>query len=99
MRNASAVLTVSLAGYSQGTSAEVLVNGAANRVGNLTSGAIASDQSVYRSATVAGEWHLFEFGFEGAGVLRRGWNTVSFVVTERALWRGFLWDSVVLEWA
>lgn len=96
--NRTALLTVSLAGYSQGTSASILVNGAGNRVGNLTSGQILSDQCLYRSATTAGEWHLFEFPFDGAAVLRQGWNTLTFNVTASTLWRGFLWDSVVLEW-
>ncbi|EOD52565.1 putative rhamnogalacturonate lyase protein [Neofusicoccum parvum UCRNP2] len=94
-----AVLTVSLAGYSQGTSANVFVNGQANKVGNMTSGAIPSDQCLYRSATTAGEWHFFEFPFEGGKVLKEGWNTVSFVVTASTQWRGFLWDSIILDWA
>ncbi|KKY19553.1 putative rhamnogalacturonate lyase [Diplodia seriata] len=97
--NRSAILTVSLAGYSQGTSADILVNGVANKVGNLTSGSILSDQCLYRSATTAGEWHLFEFPFNGASVLKEGLNTVSFNVTASTLWRGFLWDSIILEWA
>ncbi|KAI0741100.1 putative rhamnogalacturonase [Earliella scabrosa] len=95
--NRSALLTVSLAGYSQGTSANILVNGAENKVGNLTSGQILSDQCLYRSATIAGEWHLLEFPFDGA-VLKKGWNTLSFNVTTSTRWRGFLWDSVILEW-
>ncbi|KAF2138951.1 polysaccharide lyase family 4 protein [Aplosporella prunicola CBS 121167] len=88
-----ALLTVSLAGYSSGTTAGVFVNGA--RVGNLTD--IASDPSLYRSATAAGEWHLFEFEVAG-GVLREGWNRVAFVVEKSSRWRGFLWDAVGLEW-
>ncbi|KAB2570481.1 Rhamnogalacturonate lyase [Lasiodiplodia theobromae] len=96
--NRTAILTVSLAGYSQGTSANILVNGEANKVGNLTSGVIPSDQCLYRSATTAGEWHLFEFPLNGASVLKEGLNTVSFNVTASTLWRGFLWDSIILEW-
>ncbi|PNS14329.1 hypothetical protein CAC42_6842 [Sphaceloma murrayae] len=98
--NRTAVLTVSLAGYSQGTSSGIYLNGLTqhDRIGNLTSGSIASDQCLYRSATVAGEWHLFEFPVR-AGALKEGWNRISFVVERSALWRGFLWDSIVLDWA
>ncbi|KAF4311980.1 putative rhamnogalacturonate lyase protein [Botryosphaeria dothidea] len=94
----SAILTVSLAGYSQGTSAVILVNGE-TKVGNLTSGSIPSDPCLYRSATVGGEWHLFEFEFDGGSVLKEGTNTVTFNVTASTQWRGFLWDSIILEWA
>lgn len=94
----SAILTVSLAGYSQGTSAVILVNGE-TKVGNLTSGSIPSDPCLYRSATVGGEWHLFEFEFDGGSVLKEGANTVTFNVTASTQWRGFLWDSIILEWA
>ncbi|KAI0743456.1 putative rhamnogalacturonase [Daedaleopsis nitida] len=97
-QNRTALLTVSLAGYSQGTSSSIYVNGRANKVGNLTSSAIPSDQCLYRSATTAGEWHLFEFPFEGGGLLKQGLNTVSFVVETSTQWRGFLWDSIILEW-
>ncbi|KAG8629624.1 hypothetical protein KVT40_003489 [Elsinoe batatas] len=97
--NRSALLSVSLAGYSQGTSSGIYVNGqgATGRVGNLTTGSIPSDQCLYRSATQAGEWHFFEFPVARA-LLREGRNTVSFVVERTTLWRGFLWDSIVLEW-
>ncbi|KAL1645809.1 hypothetical protein SLS58_003693 [Diplodia intermedia] len=96
-RNRSALLSVALAGFSRGSSAAIYVNGDANRVGNLTTDAVPSDPGLYRSATVAGEWHLFEFEV-GAGVLREGWNSVSFVVERSTRWRGWLWDSVLLEW-
>ncbi|TKX21756.1 rhamnogalacturonan lyase B-like protein 3 [Elsinoe australis] len=98
--NSSAILSVSLAGYSQGTSSGIFVNGmdAGSRVGNLTSGSVPSDQCLYRSATTAGEWHFFEFPV-AAGRLRAGRNTVSFVVEKTTVWRGFLWDSIVLDWA
>jgi len=90
----AAVLTTSLAGWSSGSSIVVLVNDV--RVGNLS--AIASDPSVYRSGTLAGEWHLFEFAVPG-GVLRKGENEVRFNVTKSTALRGVMWDSVVLEWA
>ncbi|KAK4140568.1 polysaccharide lyase [Dichotomopilus funicola] len=92
-----ALLTVSLAGYSSGASSTVWVNGG-TKVGNLTSGApqLANDPSLYRSATAAGEWRLFEFGF-GAGVLKKGVNTITFELTKNSTWHGFMWDSVILE--
>ncbi|KAF2227768.1 polysaccharide lyase family 4, domain III-domain-containing protein [Elsinoe ampelina] len=98
--NRSALLSVSLAGYSQGTSSSIFVNGGQGgsaKVGNLTTGSIPSDQCLYRSATQAGEWHFFEFPVARA-LLKEGRNTVSFIVERTTLWRGFLWDSIVLEW-
>ncbi|KAJ3938512.1 uncharacterized protein N0V96_011239 [Colletotrichum fioriniae] len=100
---ASANLIVSLAGYSTGASSVVLANG--QQVGNLTSGAVGvdstsgllNDPSVYRSATAAGEWRLFEFPFPGA-LLKQGENEVTFQLTRNTTWRGFIWDSIVLEW-
>ena len=93
--NSSAVLSVSLAGYSSGVSSNILVNGV--MVGNLTSEDIPSDPCLYRSATTAGEWHYFEFEV-GDGVLTEGMNDVAFQVTRTTLWHGFMWDAVMLEW-
>ena len=56
-QNRSALLTVALAGFSRGSSAGIYVNGE-TRVGNLTTDDIPTDPSLYRSATVAGEWEL-----------------------------------------
>lgn len=95
-QNRSALLTVALAGFSQGSSAGIYVNGE-TRVGNLTSASILNDPSLYRSSTIAGEWHLFEFDVD-ASALTEGTNTVSFVVEQHTQWRGWLWDSVILEW-
>lgn len=89
-----AKLTVSLAGFSQGTSAEILLNGA--KVGNITSASLVNSQDTYRGATVAGEWRLLEFGV-GDGALKEGPNTLQVVVRGAAKWRGWLWDSVFLE--
>lgn len=93
-----ATLTVSLAGYSSGTSSSIYANGA-TKIGNLTSGAILSDPGLYRSATTAGEWHLYEFTFDGGKMFKQGWNTVDFVEERSTTWHGFMWDSVILEWA
>ena len=93
----NATLIVSLAGYSSGASDTVWTNDQV--VGNLTSGApgLASDPSLYRSATAAGEWRYFEFGFD-ASILKKGWNAVRFEQTRNTTWHGFLWDSIILEW-
>ncbi|KZV62518.1 polysaccharide lyase family 4 protein [Peniophora sp. CONT] len=96
-QNRSALLTVALAGFSRGSSAGIYVNGD-TRIGNLTTDSVPTDPSLYRSGTVAGEWHVYEFGV-GAGVLEEGSNTLSFVVERSTQWRGWLWDSVILEWA
>ncbi|KAG8623901.1 hypothetical protein KVT40_008877 [Elsinoe batatas] len=93
--NRSALLTVSLAGYSQSTSLVVGVNG--QTVGRLNKDLLTSDPAVYRSGTVSGEWRLVQFEV-AKGVLREGRNRVTFEVDRFVLWRGFLWDSVILEW-
>ncbi|KAK7511737.1 polysaccharide lyase family 4, domain III-domain-containing protein [Phyllosticta citriasiana] len=92
--NQTAVLTVSLAGFSAGTIADITLNGA--KVGNLSS--LASDQSLYRSATAAGEWRLLEFRFAGS-LFEKGNNSLAFTVTNSTKWRGWMWDSIILEWA
>lgn len=91
-----AILKLSLAGYSQGFSNVILVNGI--QVGNITSGSITTDPSVYRSGNVAGEWHLLSFSIE-AGLLKDGGNEVVFKATRSTIWHGVLWDSILLEWA
>ncbi|KAI9738374.1 MAG: hypothetical protein M1834_008877 [Cirrosporium novae-zelandiae] len=96
---AAALLSISLAGYSKGTSASIYLNNdTTSTIGNLTSGIIPTDPCLYRSATSAGEWHLYEFEI-AEGVLKSGeWNVLSFVVTKSTTWKGWIWDSVVLEW-
>lgn len=90
----SAKLTVSLAGFSQGSIADILVNG--GKVGNISS-SLANSQDTYRGATKAGEWRLLEFPV-GAEGLKKGENRVEFNVTSSTQWRGWLWDSIILEW-
>jgi rhamnogalacturonan endolyase len=34
----------------------------------------------------------------GEEVLKKGGNEVAFRVKEATKWRGWIWDSVVLEW-
>ncbi|KAF9895165.1 hypothetical protein FE257_000067 [Aspergillus nanangensis] len=91
----SSVLTVSLAGYSEGTTSEILLNGDQDApIGNLTT--LPNDQSVYRSMTVAGEWRFFQFDIP-KGKLRNGWNSIDFHVLKSSAWHGFMWDSIILE--
>lgn len=96
-KTSSALLTVSLAGYSSGVSDNIVINGN-NVIGNLTSGSILSDPCLYRSATAAGEWHQFEFGFDGQNLLKIGWNEVTFQNTRTSPWHGFMWDAIALDW-
>lgn len=89
------LLTVSLAGYSSGTTSEILLNGdQASPIGNLTT--LPNDPSLYRSATTAGEWRFFEFEIE-EGRLQPGWNSIDFHVVKSSAWHGFMWDSIILE--
>ncbi|KAL6707622.1 hypothetical protein ACN47E_003972 [Coniothyrium glycines] len=92
---ADAKLSVSLAGFSQGASADILLNGV--QVGNITSASLLNSQDTYRGATRAGEWRLLEFPVK-RDVLKSGGNRLDVRVTRTTLWRGWLWDSVVLEW-
>ncbi|KAN0105853.1 polysaccharide lyase family 4 protein [Hyaloscypha variabilis] len=93
-KNSSAVLSVSLAGYSGGTS-DVSVN--ERVVGMLGGSSILADPSLYRSATTAGGWH-FEFGV-GDGTMQAGKNEVTFKVTKSSRLGGFMWDALMLEWS
>ncbi|KAF2680473.1 polysaccharide lyase family 4 protein [Lentithecium fluviatile CBS 122367] len=92
-----AKLTASLAGFSGGSSANILLNDV--KVGNITtnSALLVSSQDTYRGATRAGEWRLLEFPVAKAE-LKIGENRVDVQVTTSTKWRGWLWDSVVLEW-
>lgn len=92
---AAAKLTVSLAGFSQGSSANFLLNGV--KVGNVTSASLLNSQDTYRSATRSGEWRLLEMSVPQGG-LKQGENKLDIVVTRSTQWRGWLWDSLVLEW-
>jgi rhamnogalacturonan endolyase len=91
-----ALLTVSLAGYSQGTTVNIYANDV--RIGNLSSSGILSDPSLYRSGTVAGEWHQFEFPIDGSNLKKS--NAIDFRVSSlsSSLWRGPIYDAIKLEW-
>jgi rhamnogalacturonan endolyase len=74
----------------------VSLNG--NEVTSFVTADLKSDPALYRSGTTSGEWRFYEFGVEGAW-LREGENKLVFRVSRFTLWRGYLWDSVVLEWS
>jgi rhamnogalacturonan endolyase len=93
--NNSAALSISLAGYSQSTALDIDVNG--QLLGSLSKSNLASDPSLYRSSKTSGEWRFLQYQI-GAGVLKEGVNTVGFTVTAYTQWRGFMWDSIILEW-
>lgn len=90
-----AKLIVSLAGFSQGTSADINLNGV--QVGNITSASLLNSQDTYRGATKAGEWRYLEFPVRKE-VLKAGDNVLDVVVTRTTLWRGWLWDSLIMDW-
>lgn len=94
----NATLIVSIASYSKGTTASIIANDV-HIVGNLTSGTpfLLNDPGLYRSATVAGEWRYLEFDFD-ARILHKGWNNITFEVTNNKTWHGIMWDSIILEW-
>ena len=85
---------LSLAGYSEGVTIAILLNGDSEPLDGF--GDFSIDKSLYRSANVAREWHFFE---QGADTFREARNLVSFRVTETAQWRGIMWDSIILEYA
>ncbi|KEY74613.1 hypothetical protein S7711_05044 [Stachybotrys chartarum IBT 7711] len=100
----AATLIVHLAGYSGAASSVIRLN--AQQVGNLTADArtgpfesesLVNEQSVYRSATAAGEWRHFEFSVPGA-LMVEGVNELEFEVVRNSSGRGFMWDSIKLEW-
>lgn len=94
--NKTAVLSLSLAGYSQTVSLDVSINGLL--LTSLSSTVLPSDPGLYRSGTTAGEWRFLEFNVS-AETLKMGTNSLDFEVTRTTLWRGFMWDSVILEWS
>lgn len=93
----AASLSVSLAGYSSSTSSNILVNNEIVGVLKANDPGLLNDPSMYRSGNLAGEWRLLEFPVR-EGLLQVGANEVTFQVTKFAQWRGFMWDSVILEW-
>jgi rhamnogalacturonan endolyase len=108
---AVATLSIALAGFSSGLSSNITLNGA--KIGDLTRGTIGpGDPALYRSGTLAGEWHLVEFPVN-AGVLKQGWNELDLRIQPGGArgnwssadtkifsttpWKGLLFDSLLLR--
>lgn len=94
--NGTALLSLSLAGYSQSTAVDVDVNGQV--VGTLSKDSLASDPALYRSGRTSGEWRFVQYEIDAGALLVAGASTVGFTVTRYVQWRGVLWDSIILEW-
>ncbi|KAK8106447.1 polysaccharide lyase family 4 protein [Apiospora kogelbergensis] len=95
-RAGSATLSLSFAGYSQSTAMDVTIND--QLLGSLDKDTFASDPSLYRSGKTSGEWRLVQYSIPRAS-LREGFNRLGFIITRYTQWRGFMWDSIILEWA
>jgi rhamnogalacturonan endolyase len=93
---ATALLSVSLAGYSQSTQLTIYLNGNTT-IGSVGKDTLTSDPALYRSGTTSGEWRFLQYEVPGEAV-REGQNVLSFKVEKYTLWRGVMWDSVILEW-
>ncbi|KAK8050992.1 polysaccharide lyase family 4 protein [Apiospora rasikravindrae] len=93
--NGSATLSLSFAGYSQSTAMDVTING--QIIGSLGKDIFSSDPSLYRSGKTSGEWRFVQYRIPRA-ILKEDVNTLGFTVTRYTQWRGFMWDSIMLEW-
>ncbi|KAJ4357149.1 uncharacterized protein N0V89_001724 [Didymosphaeria variabile] len=94
--NATALLSVSLAGYSQSTGLTIYLNGNTT-IGTINKDTQTSDPALYRSGTTSGEWRFLQYELPSSG-LYNGQNALSFTVDRYTQWRGILWDSIILEW-
>lgn len=100
----SAVLSLSIAGFSgsgtvlggPGSALEISLNG--NALKNHAT-PIASDPSLYRSGTTAGEWYYYEFVIPQSWLVA-GRNKLDLTTNKTATrWRGIMWDMVKMEWS
>jgi rhamnogalacturonan endolyase len=89
-------LSVSLAGYSQSTALSIFLN-SNQTIGTISKDTLASDPALYRSGTISGEWRFLQYDIDTAD-LKAGSNVLSFKTERYTLWRGILWDSIILEW-
>lgn len=112
MQSSAAILSIALAAYTSGVSSMILLNG--QYVGDLNSTTVGGgDPALYRSGTLAGEWHLVQVPIhqgllkEGQNVLALrirgkrftpGWSSSDAKIGEVMRWRGFMFDSILLEW-
>ncbi|KAF2709071.1 polysaccharide lyase family 4 protein [Pleomassaria siparia CBS 279.74] len=93
---ARALLSVSLAGYSQSAGLTIYLNGN-KTLGSISKDTLTSDPALYRSGTISGEWRFLQYDIP-AEDLKQGSNVLSFTTDRYTLWRGVLWDSIILEW-
>jgi rhamnogalacturonan endolyase len=91
----AAVLSVSLAGFSSVQASTISLND--SPIGSLSNRGLKADSSLPRSGTVAGEWKYVELPVP-SGLLRHGSNSVDFKISKVDQWRGYMFDSVLLEW-
>lgn len=91
----NAILSVSLAGHAKGPSLAIDING--QKLDTLTPGKVANDAASYRSGRIAGEWRFFQYNIT-SDRFSAGQNTVGFTLSNSVRWKGYLWDSVILEW-
>jgi rhamnogalacturonan endolyase len=87
-------LTVSLAGFSQGVSCDILLNNV--KIGNITSASLLNSQDTYRGAVRAAEWRLLEFPVK-ENVTKAGANKLDVKVTRGSEWHGWLWDAILMD--
>lgn len=91
----SALLSLSIASYSQSLALDVDVNG--HVLGSLDKDLLANDPGLYRSSRISGEWRFVQYEVDSS-TISAGLNTVGFTVTRNTTWRGLMWDSIFLEW-
>lgn len=89
-------LSVSLAGYSQSTALSIYLNGN-HTIGTISKDKLTSDPALYRSGTISGEWRFLQYDIDAADFKARK-NVLKFKTERYTLWRGILWDSIILEW-
>ncbi|KAF2847102.1 polysaccharide lyase family 4 protein, partial [Plenodomus tracheiphilus IPT5] len=94
--NATTLLSISLAGYSQSTVLTIYLNDK-KIIGTISKDTLTSDPALYRSGTTSGEWRLLQYEI-AAGDFIEGRNVLSFRTERYTQWRGVLWDSIKLEW-
>lgn len=89
-------LSVSLAGYSQSTALSIYLN-SNQTIGTISKDSLTSDPALYRSGTTSGEWRFLQYDIDAANLVPQK-NVLSFKTERYTLWRGILWDSIILEW-
>ncbi|QDS73413.1 hypothetical protein FKW77_008307 [Venturia effusa] len=93
--HASALLSLSFAGYSRSTAMEINING--HLLGTLGKDSLATDPALYRSGRISGEWRFVQYEI-AKEMLVEGRNSVGFRITEETKRCGFMWDCVIMEW-